>query len=107
MTGKFLPPVPPGWMLNAPDSQFLLNNPGPWWGNGGGPPTSTGFPGNPTGEDLIKAYFPGGWPGMESGGVPACPDWGKSRLPWSDAMGAVFISGFFYLFFTFTGARRC
>ena len=35
----------------------------------------------------------------------ACPDWGTKSLPWSDAMGAVFISGWIYLFFTFTGLR--
>ena len=34
-----------------------------------------------------------------------CPDWGKNSLPWTDAMGAVFISGWFYLFFTLTGLR--
>lgn len=34
-----------------------------------------------------------------------CPTWGSSTLPWSDAMGAVFISGLFYLLFTFTGMR--
>eukprot|EP01038_Epipyxis_sp_PR26KG_P009181 gene9181-12380_t len=37
-------------------------------------------------------------------GTP-CPGWGTSSLPWSDAMGAVFISGLLYLFFTFTGFR--
>lgn len=46
-------------------------------------------PANPTGD--IK-------------GTP-CPGWGDYSLPWSDAMGAVFISGWFYLFFTFTGLR--
>jgi len=35
----------------------------------------------------------------------ACPGWGEYILPWSDAMGAVFLSGWFYLFFTFTGLR--
>ena len=44
-------------------------------------------------QDLVK-YFP-----------TDCPSWGKTSLPWSDAMGAVFISGWFYLFFTFTGLR--
>eukprot|EP01035_Chromulina_nebulosa_P019061 gene19061-24883_t len=39
-----------------------------------------------------------------SGGT-ACPGWGESSLPWTDAMGAVFISGLFYLFFTFSGIR--
>lgn len=34
-----------------------------------------------------------------------CPSWGVSKLPWTDAMGAVFISGWFYLFFTLTGLR--
>jgi len=34
-----------------------------------------------------------------------CSTWGKTNLPWTDAMGAVFISGWFYLFFTFTGLR--
>lgn len=34
-----------------------------------------------------------------------CASWGKTALPWSDAMGAVFLSGFIYLFFTFTGLR--
>jgi len=37
-------------------------------------------------------------------GIP-CDTWGVSSLPWSDAMGAVFLSGFIYLFFTFTGLR--
>jgi len=37
-------------------------------------------------------------------GTP-CPTWGTSSLPWSDAMGAVFISGIFYLFFTIVGLR--
>jgi len=37
-------------------------------------------------------------------GTP-CPTWGTSSLPWSDAMGAVFISGIFYLFFTVVGLR--
>ena len=37
-------------------------------------------------------------------GTP-CPNWGTSSLPWSDAMGAVFLSGWIYLFFTFTGLR--
>ena len=105
-TGKWLPPAPPGFMFNSPDSQFLLNNDGPWWGANGGPPTAKGFPGNPTGEQLIKAYFPGGWPGGDQNvHVPSCASWGVSKLPWSDAMGAVFISGWFYLFFTFTGLR--
>ena len=35
----------------------------------------------------------------------ACPTWGVSSLPWSDAMGAVFISGWVYIFLTFTGLR--
>lgn len=34
-----------------------------------------------------------------------CPGWGDKSLPWADVMGAVFISGWFYLFFTFTGLR--
>jgi AGZA family xanthine/uracil permease-like MFS transporter len=34
-----------------------------------------------------------------------CPSWGHSTLPWSDGMGAVFISGWIYLFFTVTGLR--
>ena len=85
--GSWLPPAPPLWMFNSPDSQFLLNNDGVWWG-GGSPPTPTGFPGNPTGEQLLKAYFPGDWPGAAKGGVPACDSWGKTHLPWSDAMGA-------------------
>ena len=58
-------------------------------------------------EMLLKQNFPGGWPGGVSGSAnnPACASWGKTHLPWSDAMGAVFISGWFYLFFTFTGLR--
>lgn len=36
---------------------------------------------------------------------PHCDSWGVSTLPWSDAMGAVFISGIFYIFFTVTGLR--
>lgn len=43
-------------------------------------------------------------PTGDSKGTP-CPGWGEYSLPWSDAMGAVFISGWFYLFFTFTGLR--
>ena len=35
----------------------------------------------------------------------ACPSWGTLTLPWSDAMGAIFLSGWIYLFFTFTGLR--
>lgn len=34
-----------------------------------------------------------------------CKGWGEATLPWSDAMGAVFISGLFYLFLTVTGLR--
>lgn len=34
-----------------------------------------------------------------------CESWGKTTLPWSDAMGAIFISGGIYLFLTFTGLR--
>jgi hypothetical protein len=95
-------------MMNSPNSQFLLNHDGPWWG-AGSPPTATGFPGQPNGEQLMKAYFPGGWSlgggKYDIASVPSCDSWGKTHLPWSDAMGAVFISGFFYLFFTFTGLR--
>ena len=36
-------------------------------------------------------------------GGAVCPGWGDTSLPWSDAMGAVFLSGWIYLFFTFTG----
>ena len=53
-------------------------------------------------NDQQRQYYPGGWPRGVNGGQPACSTWGKTNLPWSDAMGAVFISGFFYLFFTFT-----
>lgn len=35
----------------------------------------------------------------------SCPGWGHDSLPWTDTMGAVFISGWFYLFFTFAGIR--
>jgi AGZA family xanthine/uracil permease-like MFS transporter len=35
-----------------------------------------------------------------------CAGWGDTSLPWSDAMGAVFLSGIFYLFLTFTGLRQ-
>jgi hypothetical protein len=42
---------------------------------------STGVGPGSSDEDLIK-YFP-----------TDCPQWGKTSLPWSDAMGAVFISG--------------
>lgn len=38
-------------------------------------------------------------------GSTPCPGWGETSLPWSDAMGAVFLSGIFYLFFTMTGLR--
>jgi len=34
-----------------------------------------------------------------------CPSWGKTALPYTDALGAIFLSGIFYLFFTFTGLR--
>ena len=37
-------------------------------------------------------------------GTP-CPGWGDSSLPWSDAMGAVFLSGIIYLLFTAVGLR--
>ena len=37
-------------------------------------------------------------------GTP-CPGWGDSSLPWSDAMGAVFLSGIIYLVFTAVGLR--
>jgi AGZA family xanthine/uracil permease-like MFS transporter len=36
---------------------------------------------------------------------PHCPTWGESSLPWSDTLGAVFLSGWFYAFFTFCGLR--
>ena len=57
--------------------------------------------------DQQRSYFPGGWPRGPANvnGQGPCDTWGKTNLPWSDAMGAVFISGFFYLFFTFTGFR--
>jgi len=35
----------------------------------------------------------------------ACSGWGESSLPWSDAMGAVLVSGLFYLLLTVTGLR--
>jgi AGZA family xanthine/uracil permease-like MFS transporter len=34
-----------------------------------------------------------------------CPTWGKTTLPWNDAMGAVMVSGLIYLIFTVTGLR--
>jgi xanthine/uracil/vitamin C permease (AzgA family) len=34
-----------------------------------------------------------------------CPGWGEDSLPWSDALGAIFLSGVFYLFLTVTGMR--
>jgi AGZA family xanthine/uracil permease-like MFS transporter len=34
-----------------------------------------------------------------------CEGWGVNSLPWTDTLGAVFISGWFYLFFTFSGIR--
>lgn len=37
-------------------------------------------------------------------GVP-CVSWGLTTLPWADALGAVFISGWFYAAITFTGFR--
>jgi len=40
---------------------------------------------------------------MKNGG---CPGWGVDSLPWTDAMGAVFISGWIYLFLTVTGFRQ-
>ena len=54
---------------------------------------ATGVNKGSSAQDLIK-YYP-----------KECPEWGKTALPWTDAMGAVFISGWFYLFFTFTGLR--
>jgi xanthine/uracil/vitamin C permease (AzgA family) len=35
----------------------------------------------------------------------ACPGWGESSFPWSDAMGVVLVSGLFYLLLTVTGLR--
>jgi adenine/guanine/hypoxanthine permease len=35
----------------------------------------------------------------------ACDGWGVDSLPWTDALGAVFLSGWFYSFFTFAGIR--
>lgn len=35
----------------------------------------------------------------------ACASWGESSLPWSDALGAVYISGWLYLAATVTGFR--
>jgi AGZA family xanthine/uracil permease-like MFS transporter len=55
--------------------------------------STTGVNPGSSAQDLIK-YYP-----------KDCPSWGKTSLPWTDAMGAVFISGWFYLFFTFTGLR--
>jgi AGZA family xanthine/uracil permease-like MFS transporter len=36
---------------------------------------------------------------------PSCETWGISSLPWSDTLGAIFLSGWFYAFFTFAGLR--
>jgi AGZA family xanthine/uracil permease-like MFS transporter len=36
---------------------------------------------------------------------PLCPGWGEHSLPWSDALGAVYISGWLYLAATVTGCR--
>jgi len=47
------------------------------------------YPDNPTGE----------YSGVH------CPGWGETSLPWTDAMGAVFISGWFYIAITVTGLR--
>lgn len=46
-------------------------------------------------------------PGNSTGDINGvvCPTWGKSTLPWSDAMGAVLLSGGIYLILTFTGLR--
>ena len=54
-------------------------------------------------DDQLFSLFPGGtqW----GSPTPPCADWGKGSLPWTDAMGAVFISGFIYWFVTFTGLR--
>ena len=58
-------------------------------------------------DDALRAHYPGGWPlgrgKYEASTIPPCATWGKTNLPWSDAMGAVFISGWFYIFFTVTG----
>jgi len=54
----------------------------------------------PPGVDTVTdagliANFPGGWPlgrgKYAASTIPACASWGKTSLPWSDAMGAVFI----------------
>jgi AGZA family xanthine/uracil permease-like MFS transporter len=37
-------------------------------------------------------------------GIP-CKEWGVTTLPWTDALGAVYISGWLYLALTFTGFR--
>lgn len=67
-------------------------------------------PGGAT-DDALRANYPGGWPlgrgKYETSSIPTCPTWGKTNLPWSDAMGAVFISGWFYIFFTVTGESAC
>jgi len=34
-----------------------------------------------------------------------CPGWGESSLPWSDAMGSIFLSGWIYILLTITGLR--
>ena len=34
-----------------------------------------------------------------------CEGWGTHSLPWTDTMGAVFLSGWFYMFFTVSGLR--
>jgi AGZA family xanthine/uracil permease-like MFS transporter len=43
-------------------------------------------------------------PTGELHGVP-CETWGETTLPWSDALGAVYISGWLYLALTITGFR--
>lgn len=48
---------------------------------------------NPITDKELLDYFP-----------KDCPQWGVGKLPWTDAMGAVFISGWFYIFFTLSGA---
>ena len=34
-----------------------------------------------------------------------CEGWGTHSLPWTDTMGAIFLSGWFYMFFTVSGLR--
>lgn len=59
----------------------------------------------PKGEDWSTAWMAWDNEQLLDNFPKDCPGWGETSLPWTDAMGAVFISGWFYIFFTVTGLR--